>query len=239
MEGQAHPRYLDIGVDHTVVSTELYAPHYPHVATFREELSRWRFYYLEPKKLMRAETPVADVRYIDSTGSRLAAFYHALAANNPKQLRSIELALRGLIPQIQGIRTEVDKVGNVELTVTENGVPYSGRLISEGTLRMLGIFAALNAPEPPTLIGYEEPENGIQPGRIAVVADLLRHQAQERGFQLIVNTHSPTFPDSFGEGELIRCERIDGRTQWTPLAEAGTLFQQGAIKQSLSDASVG
>jgi len=238
MEGQAHPRYLDIGLDHTVVSTELYAPHYPHVVAFREELSRWRFYYFEPKRLMRAETPIADVKYVDSSGGRLAAFYHALAANNPRQFKAIVAALRSFIPQIQGIGTEVDKVGNVELTVRENGVPYSGRLISEGTLRMLGIFAAVNAPEPPTLIGYEEPENGIHPERITLVADLFKNQAELRGFQLIVNTHSPTFPGCFKESQLFRCERVDGCTDWTPLSKLGPLFKDFAIRQSLADSSV-
>ena len=237
MEGQAHPRYLDIGLDHTVASTELYAPHYPHVVAFREELSRWRFYYFEPKRLMRAETPIADVKYVESSGERLAAFYHALAANNPRQFKSIVAALRSFIPQVQGIRTEVDKVGNVELTVLENGVLYSGRLISEGTLRMLGIFAAVNAPEPPTLIGYEEPENGIHPERISLVADLFKNQAELRGFQLIVNTHSPTFPQCFEDGELFRCERIDGGTAWTALSGAG-VFKESAIRQSLADFSV-
>ncbi len=238
MEGQAHPLYLDIGLDLTVVSTELYAPHYPHVVAFREELSRWRFYYFEPKRLMRAETPIADVKYVDSSGGRLAAFYHALAANNPRQFKAIKASLRSFIPQIQGIRTEVDKVGNVELTVLENGVPYSGRLISEGTLRMLGIFAAVNAPEPPTLIGYEEPENGIHPERISLVADLFKNQAELRGFQLIVNTHSPTFPEWFKDTELFRCERVAGRTDWTPLSNLGPLFKESAIRQSLADSSV-
>ncbi len=238
MEGQAHPRYLDIGLDHTVVSTELYAPHYPHVVAFREELSRWRFYYFEPKRLMRAETPIADVKYVDSSGGRLAAFYHALAANNPRQFKAVVAALRSFIPQIQEIGTEVDKVGNVELTVLENGVPYSGRLISEGTLRMLGIFAAVNAPESPTLIGYEEPENGIHPERISLVADLFKNQAELRGFQLIVNTHSPTFPGYFKDSELLRCERVDGRTDWTPLSEQAPLFKDLAIRESLADSSV-
>ena len=237
MEGQAHPRYLDIGLDHTVVSTELYAPHYPHVVAFREELSRWRFYYFEPKRLMRAETPIADVKYVDSSGGRLAAFYHALAANDSRQFKDIVAALRAFIPQIQGIKTDVDKVGNVELTVLENGVHYSGRLISEGTLRMLGIFAALNAPSPPTLIGYEEPENGIHPERISLVAELFKNQAELRGFQLIVNSHSPTFPEYFKGSELFRCERVDGRTNWTPLSMVGPLFQESSIRQSLADSS--
>lgn len=235
LEGQAHPRYLDVGLDHTVVSTELYVPHYPHVVAFREELSRWRFYYLEPKHMMRGATPLAEVRYIEASGERLASFFHALRINNPRQMKAIEGALREFIPQIHGIKTEVDKVGNVELTVIENGVSYSGRLISEGTLRLLGIFAAANASEPATLIGYEEPENGIHPHRIVDVANLLKNLSQERGFQLIVTTHSQSFPDCFEAEHIVECRRVGNRTQWSKIA--GELYKSEAITRSLSDYS--
>ena len=98
--------------------------------------------------------------------------------------------------------------------------------------------AAVNAPEPPTLIGYEEPENGIHPERISLVADLFKNQAELRGFQLIVNTHSPTFPECFKDSELFRCELVDGRTEWAPLSGLGPLFKESAIRQSLADSSV-
>lgn len=235
MEGQAHPRYHDIGVDHTVISTELYVPHYPHVVAFREELSRWRFYYLEPKHMMRGATPLAEVKYIESSGERLASFFHAIRINNPKQMRTIEQALRAFIPQIHGITTEVDKVGNVELTVTENGTAYSGRLISEGTLRLLGIFAAANASELATLLGYEEPENGIHPERILDVATLLINISKERGFQLIVTTHSKAFAECFDASSILECRRIENRTEWRTIE--GDLYKTNAITRSLSDFS--
>ena len=40
MEGQGHPTMHDVGLEYTIVSTPLYVPHYPHLAAFREEMSR-------------------------------------------------------------------------------------------------------------------------------------------------------------------------------------------------------
>jgi len=67
MEGQAHPTFHPAGPDHTIISTALYEPHYPHVTAFRMELADWYTYYLEPRQLMREEWPLAD---IESPGPR-------------------------------------------------------------------------------------------------------------------------------------------------------------------------
>ena len=55
MEGQGHPLFHEIGLDHTIVSTALYEPHYPHVTAFRMDASHWQTYYLEPRALMRED----------------------------------------------------------------------------------------------------------------------------------------------------------------------------------------
>jgi hypothetical protein len=38
MEGQAHPVFYDIGLDHTILSLPLYPPHYPHVTAVKKEM---------------------------------------------------------------------------------------------------------------------------------------------------------------------------------------------------------
>lgn len=47
MEGQAHPTMHDVGLPYTIGSQPLYAPHYPHITAFKEELARWSFYYFD------------------------------------------------------------------------------------------------------------------------------------------------------------------------------------------------
>ena len=66
MEGQSHPIYHDLGLDHTILSTSFYAPHYPHITAFKEELRRWRFYYFDPS-IMRFESPLKDVTAVWAT----------------------------------------------------------------------------------------------------------------------------------------------------------------------------
>ena len=64
-------------------------------------------------------------------------------------------------------------------------------MVSEGTLRILGLLALAGAKEVPGPVGFEEPENGIHPRRLQLVAELLRTRAELGETQMIVTTHSP------------------------------------------------
>jgi predicted ATPase len=86
------------------------------------------------------------------------------------------------------------------------------RVVSEGTLRLLGLLALGGAKEPPALLGFEEPENGIHPGRIELVAEYLKTQAAAGESQLIVTTHSPLLLDMLDDDSLFVCRKRDGQT---------------------------
>lgn len=79
--------------------------------------------------------------------------------------------------------------GRVSFEIIERaltaGVPASR--LSDGTLRFLALAAILLSPEPPTLVCLEEPELGMHPDMIRLVAKLI---ADAGTSQLIVSTHS-------------------------------------------------
>lgn len=235
MEKQAHPTYEDIGQDRTVVSKGLYAPHYPHITAFREELSRWRFYYLEPTA-MRDETPVREVESLDPQGHDIAPFFNSLRVTHPKQFDAVARALRQVIPSIDDLEVERTSEGFVRLVVREQGMRVSARLLSEGTLRVLGLLAISNPIEPVSLVGYEEPENGVHPRRLSLVANLLSGISGRGHAQLLINTHSPLLPEFFLDEDalLLRCYRHGRDTMFEPFAETG-LFAPDAIEAALDD----
>jgi predicted ATPase len=233
MEGQSHPFYHDIGLDHTLLSTSLYPPHYPHITAFREELSRWHFYYLEPNS-MRKETPLKEVDNIGSFGSDLAGFYNSLKARNEKQFETLNRAIRQLVPSIEKVDVARTKEGFLQLQVWEQGVPFSSRVISEGTLRVLALVAITNSLLPATVIGAEEPENGVHPRRMRLIAELLKNTTLRGETQIIVNTHSPILPEYFFEDAYILvCTRANHASHFKPLDTAGPLFRRGEVERAL------
>lgn len=236
-EGQAHPTYYERYLDHSILSMPHYPPHYPHLVAMRKELENWLFFYFEPRERMRAANPVKEVRHIGLMGEELASFLNTLKALDERQFHAVEKALRAILSnKVQGIGVEVSNLGEVELTLIENGIPVPARILSEGTLRILGLLSLAGAKEQPSLIGFEEPENGIHPRRIQLIAELLKTRASSGETQYIVTTHSPLLPDLVPDESLYVCKRVDGETRIEPFSAWGVLAKKDEIDCALMDA---
>ena len=234
-EGQAHPNYYDRYLDHSILSMPHYPPHYPHLAAARRELESWLFFYFEPRERIRAANPVKEVRHIGLMGEELAAFLNTMKATDERQFRGVEKALHALMPNIDGIEVEVSDLGEVELRLKEGGVAIPARVLSEGTLRMLGLLALTGVDEAPALVGFEEPENGVHPRRIQLIAELLKTQDTLQQTQYIVTTHSPILPDLLADNSLFVANRIDRKTRIEPFSTWGSLGRRDDLSQVLCD----
>ncbi len=235
LEGQAHPAYYERFLDHSILSLPHYPPHYPHLVAMRKELESWLFFYFEPRERMRAANPVKEVRHIGLMGEELPAFLNTLKALDPGQFRAVEKALRTIMPNTEGIDVDVNALGEVELRLIESGTPIPARVLSEGTLRLLGLLALTGAKEPPALIGFEEPENGIHPRRIQLIAELLKTRSSLGATQYIVTTHSPLLPDLVEDKDLYVCKKEGSMTRIEPFSTWGPLGRKKDIDQAFMD----
>lgn len=235
LEGQAHPTYYDRYLDHTILSMPHYPPHYPHLVAARRELESWLFFYFEPREKMRAVNPVKEVRHIGLMGEELAAYLRTLKELEPRQFDAIQKALRAIMPNIEGIEMDVNDIGEVELRLKESGVAVPARVLSEGTLRMLGLLALTGVAEAPSLVGLEEPENGVHPRRIQLIAELLNTRADDDRTQYIVTTHSPILPDLLPDGSLFAVGKDERATTVSPFSAWGPLSRKRGIDDTLED----
>lgn len=91
--------------------------------------------------------------------------------------------------EAEAVRIRIDG-GILQTYVKERGIdePLPAIRLSDGTLRYLCLMAILLHPAPPPLICIEEPELGLHPDALTIIADALK-EASERS-QLIVTTHS-------------------------------------------------
>lgn len=239
MEGQAHPTYYECNLDHSILSMPLYPPHYPHLAAFRQEVGSWQFFYFEPRERMRATNSVKEVRHIGMMGEELAAFLNTLKTLDKTHFRSVEKALQLIIPQVRGIEVDVNEFGEVELKLREENISVPARVLSEGTLRILGLLALGGAKEPPALLGFEEPENGVHPRRVQMIADVLKNRVRAGNTQIIVTTHSPLFLDLIDDKSLFAFKKQDNKTTIQPFATSiGPISKKGDIDTALEESTV-
>lgn len=235
LEGQAHPTYLDRYLDHSILSLPHHPPHYPHLVAARQEISRWLCFYFEPRERMRAVNPVKEVRHIGLMGEELPVYLNTLKALEPRQFTAVEKALKTVLPQIDGIDVDINDLGEVEPRLREAGIPVPARVLSEGTLRILGMLALTGAKEPPSLVGFEEPENGIHPRRVQLIAELLKTRAGIGNTQYIVTTHSPILPDLVPNESLFVTRKSDRGTSIEPFSTWGPLGRSDDIDQAVMD----
>jgi len=241
--GGGRPPHEQLGANHTLLSdARLSGNSYPLFDHARKELSHWRSYYLDPSTAMRAAVPPREVLDIGAQGEHIAPFLYGLKVRDRRRFDAVGRALKAVIPAIGTLDVDLDtKRGTLDIQVEQDGTTFSSRIVSEGTLRVLGLCAiALTAES--GLIAFEEPENGVQPQRLARIAELLASVTRRSGAQIVVTTHSPGFIAAMLERAQVDGADIglfsvgrDGRaTVIRRLADFG-LWQDNAIDELLSE----
>jgi len=183
---------------------------------------------------MRAANPTKEVIHIGMMGEELSAYLHTLKNKDVGRFKAIERAMHSIIPAIEHVETTIDtKTGEVELSIIENGVTVPSRLLSEGTLRVLGLLSISGGEDSPSVICFEEPENGIHPRRIGMIAEYLKNTAENKS-QIIVTTHSPILPDLIDDVSLYVCRKKEGNTKIEKFSEL-EIWRKSAIERALNE----
>jgi predicted ATPase len=214
-------------------------PEITYLATVYERIRIYREWAFGRNTIFR-EPQKADLRNdrLAEDFSNLGLFLNRLR-RNPKAKAAILTALRDLYDGITDFDVSIEG-GTVQVFLTEDDFVIPATRLSDGTLRYLCLLAILCDPEPPPLIGIEEPELGLHPDILPKVADLLIAAATRT--QLIVTTHSDLLVDAMSErpSAIIVCEKHDGQTEmqrldpgalavWLTKYRLGQLWTRGQL----------
>ncbi len=160
-----------------------------------------------------------DTNFLDEDFKNLALVVSDL------QTRGLETFIDSNINRFyqayEGLRSRVYG-GTIQLVANETGMRSAipATRLSDGTMRFIALLVILCHPQPPELICIEEPELGLHPDAMPLLADLLRY-ASERA-QIVITTHSPDIVDQFTAepDAVVVCERgFDGETQFKRLSQ--------------------
>lgn len=120
-------------------------------------------------------------------------------------------ALSTFLPRFKRISTRVEG-STVQFNLHEDGLraPVPATRLSDGTIRFIALLALLLSPSPPPLICIEEPELGLHPDALKLLADLMLEASSRT--QLIVSTHSDALVSAFTEEaeSVLVCEHLEG-----------------------------
>ena len=174
---------------------------HPRVSALRRFITGWYLSYLSADSARGTPEPGPQER-LTASGDNLANVIQYLGESHGDRLTQILKTLSDRVPRLEKVTPEMMPDGRLLLLVKDAPFeePVQARFASDGTLKMLAYLVALNDPEPPPLIGIEEPENHLHPRLLAELAEECR-EASARS-QLMVTTHSPFFVNGLTPEEL-------------------------------------
>jgi predicted ATPase len=194
----------------------------PTALLARREMQSWQFLYLEPSHL-RSPSHVSSVPRIHESGSNVAATLFRLAESSgsetgaPGVYAQLSNRLFRIVEDVRDVWvTKDDQRELLTLYVRDrNGTVFPARDLSDGALRLIAFGVLEQDPEATGLVCVEEPENGVHPGRISAILEILKaiavdtHEAVDADNplrQVIINTHSPVVVGQVPDDSLLIAE---------------------------------
>lgn len=203
-----------------------------NIQTFRE----WKFGRHAP---VRQPQPVdLPSEVLASDVANLALLVERLIKNHDTDTDRLRSAMQRFLPRFTDF--SVERFGNlIQLAIREEISTTSAARLSDGTLRFISLAVLLLQPEPPPLICIEEPELGLHPDALSIIAELLVEASTRT--QLIVTTHSDALVSALSAHveSVVVCEHRGGTvlsrleaeklSHWLDKYRLGDLWRMGEL----------
>ena len=190
-----------------------------------DSISSWAIYHFHDtgeEAPMRHEEIVQDNKTLRFNASNIAPFLLRLKNEEKETYEDILHACQLVIPYLDDFLLDVERYGQkkkVALSWLAKGSDYPMQPyhFSDGSIRFICLATALLQPEPPSSLIIDEPELGLHPAAISILAELIQNASKRT--QLIVATQSPALIDNFSVEDVIVVSRKDGASTFERLNE--------------------
>jgi len=192
----------------------------------KEAINSWRIYHFHDTSdsaKVKQTGDIFDNRFLRQDASNLAAYLYLLQETEQGHYQNIVDAVRMIAPFFDNfaLRPSPFNQEKIRLEWHEKGTDmiFGANALSDGTLRFMSLATLLLQPtnKMPTTILLDEPELGLHPYAITVLANLLQ-SASERT-QVIVSTQSVTLVNQFSPEDIIVVDREQAQSVFRHLPE--------------------
>lgn len=218
----SEPEIISLGAGHQETRIDDKAAEGDFTArNLRRLLKRCRVYHFHdtsPTARIRQYCYVSDHRWLMPDAANLAAVLYALKSHRETAYRRIVATIRQVAPFFDDF--DLEPVGPDSNDIVLNWRHRNSDLVfgphqfSDGTLRAVCLISLLLQPKEnlPYLIALDEPELGLHPYALDVIASLFRKAS--RHTQILVGTQSGAFLDAFEPGDVVVVERNGEATEF-------------------------
>jgi predicted ATPase len=115
---------------------------------------------------------------------------------------------------------------------------FDATMLSDGTLRFICLTALLLQPKLPTMILLDEPELGLHPFAMQLLAAMMRSASEQT--QIIASTQSVSLANQFSWEDMVVVDQVDNASvfrrlksheveQWLTLYKMGDIWEMNAL----------
>lgn len=190
----------------------------------QHDLESYRVYHFHDTSdtaAVKGTWDVEDNRFLRPQAENLAPFLYWLQEKKPDHLATIQDTIRQIAPFFDEFRLAPSKLNETKIRLEwrEKGSDayFSASSLSDGTLRFICLATLLLQPELPAAVLLDEPELGLHPAAITLLADLLGSAATRT--QVLVATQSVTLINQLNPEQVWTVDRIDGQSVFHRLSE--------------------
>lgn len=205
-----------------------------HVFPKVRNLVVYHFHDTSDTSPAKQTSDVDDNRFFRPDAANLPAYLYWLQEKHPVQFRHIEEHIRLVAPFFDGFVLAPSRLNEkkIKLEWRQKGSDayFDAYSLSDGTLRFICLATLLLQPSPPALILLDEPELGLHPFAIRILAEML--EAASKRVQVMLATQSVTLLNNFAPGDVIVAENDGLKTTFERLDEE-------KLKLWLDDFSIG
>lgn len=183
----------------------------------RTRLDSWRIFHVHDTSTtspLRKTAQVNDNSYLRSDGSNLPAFLFLLQQKHAEAYDLIRRTVQRMAPFFDDFLLRPDSLNEDAIRLAwkhrDSDQYFGAATLSDGTLRFIALATLLLQPEQyrPSVVLVDEPELGLHPYAITLLASLLKQAATQT--QVIVSTQSPLLLDHFQPEDVLVANRVNG-----------------------------
>jgi len=166
---------------------------------------------------LKRTADIDEINYLYPDGKNLAAYLYHIKRKFPQHYEKICSTIQLVYPEFEDFIFIIQEEANTVRLRWKNKYsrhytfPISA--LSDGTLRFIALTTLLLQPNPPKFILIDEPELGLHPYAIDMLADLIK--IASNASQILLSTQSVQLVNNFGLTNILIAENTDGQTTIT------------------------
>lgn len=201
------------------------AKSFPSAKNILDVLNECRVYHFHDTSesaAVKKYVPILDNRFLFEDASNLAPFLYLLKQTQEEYYERIVKTVQLVIPFFKDFLLEPNPFNPENIRLEWNDIysekTFTANELSDGSLRFICMATLLLQPDLPRVILLDEPELGLHPSAITILAGLLK-KASNRS-QVIVSTQSVSLVNEFDAEDIIVVEKAEAETVFRRLNPA-------------------